>query len=256
MLDRLRFQEVEKAIFKIKYDGIYGDKKYCKGEPFLILDNVSMSNFNIEQTAKVFSGRSSEGSTSNINAISFELSNGNVMLNLLGSIYGKISHNNKISYTMIEEIEMIDSNKFSLKENPLGDLLIYINDNYGDLVKLSSDQVVSINEKEVTLIKNTSKKLTCVYNTVLYDEKNYNIEINQLGAELIMELELHCSALDILTEEKKGVLLKFPKVVIGTDLSINFNNSKQISESTIYVLAVPEDIQNKVNKNIFSMDIL
>ena len=67
---------------------------------------------------------------------------------------------------------------------------------------------------------------------------------------------MQCIALDVITEEKIRVLLKFDKVSISTDLSISFNNSGAASKSIVYVQALLEENQSKVNKEIFDMIIL
>ena len=60
MLDRLRFQEVEKAIFRVREDGRYGDKCLKKGEPFMVIDNASISSFVVGERDKNIVGRSTE----------------------------------------------------------------------------------------------------------------------------------------------------------------------------------------------------
>ena len=67
---------------------------------------------------------------------------------------------------------------------------------------------------------------------------------------------MQCTAMDIITEEKFGVLLKFPKVVVGADLMIGFNDSSATSGSILYVMALPEEVQGVVNKSIFTIDVM
>ncbi len=64
------------------------------------------------------------------------------------------------------------------------------------------------------------------------------------------------TVMDIITEEKFGVLLKFPKVVVGADLMIGFNDSSATSGSILYVMALPEEVQGVVNKSIFTIDVM
>ena len=62
--------------------------------------------------------------------------------------------------------------------------------------------------------------------------------------------------MDILTEEKINVIIRFDKVSVGTNLYISFNNSEKGSGSIIYVQGLAEDNQNAVNKEIFTIEVI
>lgn len=254
MLDRLRFQEIEKAIFKVREDGNYGNKHYCKGEPFLVIDNASMSNFNILENSKPVVGRSTEGNTTMIEGVNFNLSNGQILLNLFNTIHGDVQHRTQSFGTVIGVSSLIDNDEIILPSAPIGDVVLYLTDEYGDLQKIAKTHIISIEENKITLNKKVTKDITYVYEEQV--DINTLASIGQLGKELILSLELQCKAMDILTEEHFNIFMKFPKVVVGTELGINFNNSNKASGSVIYVQALPEDLQGKVNKTIFEIEVL
>lgn len=261
MLDRLRFQEIEKAIFKVRENGVYGDRYLCKNEPFLIIDNASISQFSVGERNKDAIGRSTEASTATIKNVQFNLSNGQVMLNLFNTIFGDTKNSQPTTYTINDTVELKDEDTyFTLPSIPVDEtLIIYLTDDYGKLTKLSDTQY-TIEGQNVVFIKKAgdwnsdTKIITYVYE--VEEEAQQSTAIKQLGAEVIMSLEMQCIALDTLTEEKVRILMKFDKVSVGTNLSISFNNSARSSESMIYVQALPEDNQNEVNKTIFSIEVM
>jgi hypothetical protein len=257
MLDRLRFQEIEKAIFRVKEAGQYGDKYLLKDEPFMIIDNASISNFRIGERSKTPTGRSVEADTSTIRSVTFDLSNGQVMLNLFNSIFGntKVSTNDNILhsvYTINGSVNLIDTDNFELPNTPQGDILLYITDDYGDLTRIASNQY-TVENRTVTFVHNTTNIITYVYSY----RANAQMQsiIKQLGGHLITSLEMQCIAMDTLTEEKVRLLIKFDRVSVGTNLSINFNNSEKASGSIIYIEGLPEE-NTTVNKPIFSIDVI
>mgnify|MGYP003538786880 CR=1 FL=1 len=226
MLDRLRFQEVEKAIFRVREDGRYGDKCLKKGEPFMVIDNASISSFVVGERDKNIVGRSTEAGTSTIKHVSFSLMNGSMMLNLFNSI---------------------------LPSKPMGEVLLYLTDDYGNLTKVAKDQFEVV-EDEIHLIKKVNHLFT-----YLYEEENEAkslTSIKQLGAEVIMSLEMQCQAMDILTEEKMNIIIRFNKVSVGTNFYIGFNNSEKAYGSTVYVQGLADDNQNGVNKEIFTIEVM
>ena len=105
MLDRLRFQEIEKAIFKVRESGTYGNRYLCSNEPFLIIDNASISNFSVGERDKNAVGRSTEASTATIKNVQFNLSNGQIMLNLFNTIFGDTKNSQPTTYTVNDVIE-------------------------------------------------------------------------------------------------------------------------------------------------------
>ena len=253
MLDRLRFQEVEKAIFRVREDGRYGDKYLKKGEPFMVIDNASISNFVVGERDKNIVGRSTEAGTSTIKHVSFSLMNGSMMLNLFNSIFGETKINQKTKATITDTVLMNDQDIIKLPSKPIGEVLLYLTDDYGNLTKVAKDQFEVV-EDEIHLIKKVNHLFT-----YLYEEENEAkslTSIKQLGAEVIMSLEMQCQAMDILTEEKMNIIIRFNKVSVGTNFYIGFNNSEKAYGSTVYVQGLADDNQNGVNKEIFTIEVM
>lgn len=253
MLDRLRFQEVEKAIFRVREDGRYGDKYLKRGEPFMVIDNASISNFVVGERDKNIVGRSTEAGTSTIKHVSFSLMNGSMMLNLFNSIFGETKTNQKTKATITDTVLTNDQDIIKLPSKPMGEVLLYLTDDYGNLTKVAKDQFEVV-EDEIHLIKKVSHLFT-----YLYEEENEAkslTSIKQLGAEVIMSLEMQCQAMDILTEEKINIIIRFNKVSVGTNFYIGFNNSEKAYGSTIYVQGLADDNQNGVNKEIFTIEVI
>lgn len=253
MLDRLRFQEVEKAIFRVREDGRYGDKCLKGGEPFMVIDNASISSFVVGERDKNIVGRSTEAGTSTIKHVSFSLMNGSMMLNLFNSIFGETKTNQKTKATITDTVLMNDQDIIKLPSKPMGEVLLYLTDDYGNLTKVAKDQFEVV-EDEIHLIKKVNHLFT-----YLYEEENEAkslTSIRQLGAEVIMSLEMQCQAMDILTEEKMNVIIRFNKVSVGTNFYIGFNNSEKAYGSTVYVQGLADDNQNGVNKEIFTIEVM
>lgn len=253
MLDRLRFQEVERAIFRVREDGRYGDKYLKKGEPFMVIDNASISSFVVGERDKNIVGRSTEAGTSTIKHVSFSLMNGSMMLNLFNSIFGETKTNQKTKATITDTVLMNDQDIIKLPSKPMGEVLLYLTDDYGNLTKVAKDQFEVV-EDEIHLIKKVNHLFT-----YLYEEENEAkslTSIKQLGAEVIMSLEMQCQAMDILTEEKMNIIIRFNKVSVGTNFYIGFNNSEKAYGSTVYVQGLADDNQNGVNKEIFTIEVM
>lgn len=253
MLDRLRLQEVEKAIFRVRESGKYGDRYLLKNEPFMIIDNACLSNFTVGQRDKNIVGRSTEAATSTIRHITFTLTNGSMMLNLFNAIFGKTEHNKSSRATITDSVLISESDNFDLPSEPVGDVLLYLTDDYGNLTRLAEDQY-TIEGKTVIFVKAISKLITYVYEEAL--EVGTLTSIKQLGAEVIMSLEMQCKAMDIQSEEKMDIIIRFNKVSVGTNFYISFNNSEKASVSTVYVQALADDNQNGVNKEIFTIEVV
>lgn len=253
MLDNLRFQEINKAIFRMKTDTVYGNKKILKGEPFLIIDDMSMSNFKVNRRDIISSGRSVESTTTTIESVSFNLVDGKIKMDLFNAIYGEEEEKDNTTFTVINTILLNNEKEFVLPSVPYGKVLLYLTDEYGRNIKIKEDQY-TIEDKKIILIKEINSLITYVYE----QETNlkYGTNIQQIGKDLIGTLELQCTALDIITEEKINILLKFNKVSISTNFLINFNNSSEVSSSIIYINAIPEDNQSIVNKKIFNIEII
>lgn len=253
MLDRLRFQEVEKAIFRVREDGLYGDEYLKRGEPFMVIDNASISSFVVGERDKNIVGRSTEAGTSTIKHVSFSLMNGSMMLNLFNSIFGETKTNQKTKATITDTVLMNDQDIIKLPSKPMGEVLLYLTDDYGNLTKVAKDQF-DVVEDEIHLIKKVNHLFT-----YLYEEENEAkslTSIKQLGAEVIMSLEMQCQAMDILTEEKMNIIIRFNKVSVGTNFYIGFNNSEKAYGSTVYVQGLADDNQNGVNKEIFTIEVM
>lgn len=253
MLDNLRFQEIEKAIFRVREDGLYGTKFLKKGEPFMIIDNASISNFSVSQRDKNFIGRSTEAGTSTIRNVTFSLANGSLMLNLFNSIFGKSRKDARTTATVNDTAALIETDTFNLPSQPVGEVMLYLTDDYGVLTKIATDQY-SIEGQRVTFIKPINRVITYVYEEEV--TSSVLTSIRQLGTELVLSLEMQCQAMDILTEEKINVIIRFDKVSVGTNLYISFNNSEKGSGSIIYVQGLAEDNQNAVNKEIFTIEVI
>lgn len=253
MLDRLRFQEIEKAIFRVREDGRYGEKYLKRGEPFMIIDNASISSFAVGERDKNIVGRSTEAGTSTIKHVSFSLMNGSMMLNLFNSIFGETKTKQKTKATITDTVLMNDQDIIKLPSKPIGEVLLYLTDDYGNLTRVATDQFEVV-EDEIRLIKKVNHLFT-----YLYEEENEAktlTSIKQLGAEVIMSLEMQCQAMDILTEEKMNIIIRFNKVSVGTNFYIGFNNSEKAYGSTIYVQGLADDNQNGVNKEIFTIEVM
>ena len=253
MLDRLRFQEVEKAIFRTREERKYSDRCLLKNEPILIIDNAKLSDFNVRDRGLTFKGRSVEGTTSVINGVTFTLSNGQIMLDLFNTIYGTVKNNQSTAFTINETVMLNNEDVIELPSIPTGEVLLYLTDDYGNSTRIASSQY-SIEGNKITFIKPITQLITYIYE----EEATSKISsyIGQIGEDIICSLEMQCLAMDIQTEETIRVLMKFHKASISTDLKIDFNNSTKASGSAVYVNAIPEDTQGKVNKEIFSIEVI
>lgn len=253
MLDRLRFQEVEKAIFRVREEGKYGERYLKKGEPFMVIDNASISNFVVGERDKNIVGRSTEAGTSTIKHVSFSLMNGSMMLNLFNTIFGETKANQKTRATITDTVLVNDSDNIKLPSIPIGEVLLYLTDDYGNLTRVAQDQF-ELQGDEIHLVKKVNHLFTYLYEEE--DEAKSLTSIKQLGAEVIMTLEMQCQAMDILTEEKMNVIIRFNKVSVGTNFYIGFNNSEKAYGSTVYVQGLADDNQNGVNKEIFTIEVM
>lgn len=253
MLDRLRFQEVEKAIFRVREEGKYGERYLKKGEPFMVIDNASISNFVVGERDKNIVGRSTEAGTSTIKHVSFSLMNGSMMLNLFNTIFGETKANQKTRATITDTVLVNDGDNIKLPSTPIGEVLLYLTDDYGNLTRVAQDQF-ELQGDEIHLVKKVNHLFTYLYEEE--DEAKSLTSIKQLGAEVIMTLEMQCQAMDILTEEKMSVIIRFNKVSVGTNFYIGFNNSEKAYGSTVYVQGLADDNQNGVNKEIFTIEVI
>ena len=219
----------------------------------MVIDNASISNFVVGERDKNIVGRSTEAGTSTIKHVSFSLMNGSMMLNLFNSIFGETKTNQKTKATITDTVLMNDQDIIKLPSKPMGEVLLYLTDDYGNLTKVAKDQFEVV-EDEIHLIKKVSHLFT-----YLYEEENEAkslTSIKQLGAEVIMSLEMQCQAMDILTEEKMNIIIRFNKVSVGTNFYIGFNNSEKAYGSTVYVQGLADDNQNGVNKEIFTIEVM
>lgn len=219
----------------------------------MVIDNASISSFVVGERDKNIVGRSTEAGTSTIKHVSFSLMNGSMMLNLFNSIFGETKINQKTKATITDTVLMNDQDIIKLPSKPIGEVLLYLTDDYGNLTKVAKDQFEVV-EDEIHLIKKVNHLFT-----YLYEEENEAkslTSIKQLGAEVIMSLEMQCQAMDILTEEKMNIIIRFNKVSVGTNFYIGFNNSEKAYGSTVYVQGLADDNQNGVNKEIFTIEVM
>ena len=219
----------------------------------MVIDNASISNFVVGERDKNIVGRSTEAGTSTIKHVSFSLMNGSMMLNLFNSIFGETKINQKTKATITDTVLTNEQDIIKLPSKPIGEVLLYLTDDYGNLTKVANDQFEVV-EDEIHLIKKVNHLFT-----YLYEEENEAkslTSIKQLGAEVIMSLEMQCQAMDILTEEKMNVIIRFNKVSVGTNFYIGFNNSEKAYGSTVYVQGLADDNQNGVNKEIFTIEVI
>ena len=175
------------------------------------------------------------------------------MLNLFNSIFGETKAKQKTKATITDTVLTNDQDIIKLPSKPIGEVLLYLTDDYGNLTKVANDQFEVV-EDEIHLIKKVNHLFT-----YLYEEENEAkslTSIKQLGAEVIMSLEMQCQAMDILTEEKMNVIIRFNKVSVGTNFYIGFNNSEKAYGSTVYVQGLADDNQNGVNKEIFTIEVI
>lgn len=253
MLDRIRIQEIEKAIFRMREDREYGGRYLKKNEPFLIIDNAGISDFTVNKRSVIATGRSIEATTSTVRAVTFALTNGQIMLDLFNAVFGTVRTSQQTSYTKTGTIQMVDSDELKLPSVPVGEIILYLTDDYGNLTKISPSQY-NVKDNTVTFIKQISHLITYVYEEEIISKLSSTIE--QIGEDIIGTLEMQCEALDIVTEERIRVLIKFDKVSVTTRLSIDFNDSTKASGSIITVHGIPDDLQDKVNKDIFTIEVL
>ena len=253
MLDRLRFQEIEKVVFKAREKKTYGNRLVEKGEPFLVIDNAKLSNFRVKQREKTSAGRSTEFSTSTIEGVSFNLSNGQMMINLFETIFGKTLSTKTTTFTVSDCAQMVDTEVMILPSIPCSEVILYLTDEYGRLQKIAKNQYEITGDK-ITFIKPINHLITYTYEQEVNTKRGTSI--SQLGAELILSMEMQCKATDTLSEESLPILIKFNKVSVGTSLNIDFNNSDKGSESIIFVEGLVEDTQDKVNKELFTIEVI
>lgn len=253
MLDRLRFQEVEKAIFRTREEMKYSDRCLLKNEAFLIVDNATISHFNVSDRNRRNIGRSTEATTSTIRGVTLELTNGQIMLDLFNTIYGDIKNSQSTTFTINETVMLNDTDTIELPSKPASDVILYFTDEYGRLTRIANDQY-SIEDNIVTFIKPITRLITYDYEEEATSKLSAGI--CQIGEDIIGTLEMQCIAMDIQTEETIRVLMKFDKVFVSTDLNIDFNNSSKASGSVIQVSVAPDDMQGKFNKQLFSIEVI
>lgn len=253
MLDRIRIQEIEKAIFRMRETREYGGRNICKNEPFLIIDDAKMSDFTVNKRSIQASGRSTEATTSTTRAVTFSLTNGKVMLDLFNAVFGNVKTSQSTTFTRTKTVQILDDDELLLPTKPVGEVILYITDDYGSLTKIAPSQY-SVEENKVTFIKPISYLITYVYEEEIGTKLSSSI--GQIGEDIIGTLEMQCVGLDIMTEEKIRFLIKFNKVSVTTRLTIDFNDSTGASSSVITVHGLPEELQNKVNKDLFTIEVL
>lgn len=273
MLDRIRIQEVEKAIFRMREERPYGGRRIAKNEPFLIVDKAAVSDFNVVKRSIAEVGRSTEATGAIIKGITFNLTNGQVMMDLFNAIFGNISSSQSTTFTVTGDYDMGDSNELVLPTQPDGQIFLYLYTDNG-LKKICENQYeFKGNEDQKRTIELKSgigeyggyyiefknedyRNKTIKY---IYDERVNNItrsSIGQIGEDIIGTLEMQCIAYDIYKEEQMRILIKFEKVSVSTSLRISFNNSEKATSSIISVHALVPELQNGINKKIMTIELL
>lgn len=273
MLDRIRIQEVEKAIFRMREERPYGGRRIAKNEPFLIVDKAAVSDFNVVKRSIAEVGRSTEATGAIIKGITFNLTNGQVMMDLFNAIFGNISSSQSTTFTVTGDYDMGDSNELVLPTQPDGQVFLYLYTDNG-LKKICENQYeFKGNEDQNRTIELKSgigeyggyyiefknedyKNKTIKY---IYDERINNVtrsSIGQIGEDIIGTLEMQCIAYDIYKEEQMRILIKFEKVSVSTSLRISFNNSEKATSSIISVHALVPELQNGINKKIMTIELL
>lgn len=273
MLDRIRIQEVEKAIFRMREERPYGGRRIAKNEPFLIVDKAAVSDFNVVKRSIAEVGRSTEATGAIIKGITFNLTNGQVMMDLFNAIFGNISSSQSTTFTVTGDYDMGDSNELVLPTQPDGQIFLYLYTDNG-LKKICENQYeFKGNEEQKRTIELKSgigeyggyyiefknedyKNKTIKY---IYDERVNNVtrsSIGQIGEDIIGTLEMQCIAYDIYKEEQMRILIKFEKVSVSTSLRISFNNSEKATSSIISVHALVPELQNGINKKIMTIELL
>lgn len=273
MLDRIRIQEVEKAIFRMREERPYGGRRIAKNEPFLIVDKAAVSDFNVVKRSIAEVGRSTEATGAIIKGITFNLTNGQVMMDLFNAIFGNISSSQSTTFTVTGDYDMGDSNELVLPTQPDGQIFLYLYTDNG-LKKIcenqyefkgDEDQKRTIELKSgigeyggyyIEFKNEDYKNKTIKY---IYDERVNNVtrsSIGQIGEDIIGTLEMQCIAYDIYKEEQMRILIKFEKVSVSTSLRISFNNSEKATSSIISVHALVPELQNGINKKIMTIELL
>lgn len=273
MLDRIRIQEVEKAIFRMREERPYGGRRIAKNEPFLIVDKAAVSDFNVVKRSIAEVGRSTEATGAIIKGITFNLTNGQVMMDLFNAIFGNILSSQSTTFTVTGDYDMGDSNELVLPTQPDGQIFLYLYTDNG-LKKICENQYeFKGNEDQKRTIELKSgiggydgyyiefknedyRNKTIKY---IYDERVNNVtrsSIGQIGEDIIGTLEMQCIAYDIYKEEQMRILIKFEKVSVSTSLRISFNNSEKATSSIISVHALVPELQNGINKKIMTIELL
>lgn len=273
MLDRIRIQEVEKAIFRMREERPYGGRRIAKNEPFLIVDKAAVSDFNVVKRSIAEVGRSTEATGAIIKGITFNLTNGQIMMDLFNAIFGNISSSQSTTFTVTGDYDMGDSNELVLPTQPDGQVFLYLYTDNG-LKKICENQYEfkgNEDQKRTIELKNgiggyggyyiefkneDYRNKTIKY---IYDERVNNVtrsSIGQIGEDIIGTLEMQCIAYDIYKEEQMRILIKFEKVSVSTSLRISFNNSEKATSSIISVHALVPELQNGINKKIMTIELL
>lgn len=273
MLDRIRIQEVEKAIFRMREERPYGGRRIAKNEPFLIVDKAAVSDFNVVKRSIAEVGRSTEATGAIIKGITFNLTNGQVMMDLFNAIFGNISSSQSTTFTVTGDYDVGDSNELVLPTQPDGQVFLYLYTDNG-LKKICENQYEfkgNEDQKRTIELKSGIGEYSGYYiefknedyrnKTIkyIYDERVNNVtrsSIGQIGEDIIGTLEMQCIAYDIYKEEQMRILIKFEKVSVSTSLRISFNNSEKATSSIISVHALVPELQNGINKKIMTIELL
>lgn len=255
MLERLRFQEIQKAIFRVKDDIVLNGKKFKKGQPFLVVDNATMSKFVVHMNSKSATDRGYIGGTDIIKGITFDLIEGHVLLNVFGSVFGNTKKQAIAPRTEMINVSLVDDDRIELPVTPIdGTLLIYKNTIDGTSMLLSDSQY-TLEDNVITLITKFTGELLITYKENI--EAMTQTGVYQIGQNMVLELELQCKALDIISGDQHEILMRFANVNTGVNFNILFNNSGDVSFSTIHCEVMPESAaQTGINKPLFEIDVL
>lgn len=270
MLDRIRIQEIERAIFKMREERPYGGRRIAKGEPFLVIDNAAISDFTVNKRSIIATGRSTEATTSIIKGVTFSLTNGQVMMDLFNAVFGNVECSQSTTFTVTGQATVTENNEIELPSIPDGELFLYTRNEFGGLKKIPQEKYTYKDPNGETKVKFSGEFggyyiefVDVDYTTqdivYMYEERVDNVKrstIGQIGEDIIGTLEMQCIAYDIYTERQMRILIKFDKVSLTTSLKISFNNSGKATDSIISVHALVPEMQNKVNKDIMTIELL
>lgn len=253
MLERLRFQEIKSVIFKAPEDIVINRKQFKKGQPVLIIDEPSLSGFKISDFQKTATGRGYETSTGVINSVDFSIVDGYVLYNLWNMVYGTVDRNKDtvVSRKVFIDLNYDDTIEF---EEDINNVFVYMVDDHNIANGVLRSDQYTIENNTIKLIGPFTGTLCIVYETPVKAKEICNA--NQLGENLVLDLDVLAEALDPISGEHMDIVMRFPSVNVTTDLGIKFNSNDTISYSRIDCKILPEKSKRGINKDLFQIIVL